>query len=60
MYKPEPVKAANYDQIDRRIRALQEQSTALYENDEIDDDELEQLVGPINAEIEELINQLYI
>lgn len=44
---------------DRRIRALQAQSTALYENDEIDDDELVALVTPINDEIANLIDQLY-
>lgn len=58
--KSEPVKSADYNQLDRRIRALQAQSTALYENDEIEDEELAELVAPINAEIADLIDQLYI
>lgn len=58
--KPDPVKSADYKQLDRRISVLQAQSTALYENDEIEDDELAELVAPINAEIAELIDRLYL
>ena len=58
--KSEPVKSADYNQLDRRIRTLQAQSTALYENDEIEDDQLAELVEPINAEIAELIDRLYL
>lgn len=58
--KAEPVKSADYKQLDRRISVLQAQSSALYENDEIEDDELADLVAPINAEIAELIDRLYL
>ena len=58
--KPDPVKSAEYEQLDRRIRLLQAQRTALYENDTIEDDELDALVTPINAEIAELIDRLYL
>ena len=58
--KPDPVKSAEYEQLDRRIRALQAQSTTLYESDEISDAELAELVAPINAEIAALIDQLYL
>lgn len=58
--KAEPVKSAHYKQLDRRISVLQAQSSALYENDEIEDDELADLVAPINAEIAELIDRLYL
>ena len=58
--KPDPVKSAEYEQLDRRIRALQAQSSALYENDEISDAELARRVAPINAEIEALIDRLYL
>ena len=46
--------------IERRIRLLQAQRTALYENDTINDDELVAIVAPINAEIVELIELLYL
>ena len=58
--KPDPVKSAEYEQLDRRIRLLQAQRTALYENDTIEDDELDVLVAPINAEIDELVDRLYL
>ena len=58
--KPDPVKSAEYEQLDRRIRLLQAQSTALYENDEISDAELALRVAPIQAEIAELIDRLYL
>ena len=58
--KPDPVKSAEYAQLDRRIRLLQAQSTALYENDEISVAELAARVAPINAEIAELIDRLYL
>ena len=58
--KPEPVESPDYKDLDRRIRALQAQRSALYENDEISDAELAELVAPINAEIEALIGRLYI
>ena len=58
--KPDPVKSAEYEQLDRRIRALQAQSSALYENDEISDAELARRVAPINAEIAELVDRLYL
>ena len=58
--KPEPVESPDYKDLDRRIRALQAQRTALYENDEISDAELAELVAPINAEIAALIGRLYI
>ena len=44
--KPDPVKSAEYEQLDRRIRALQAQRSALYENDEISDAELARRVAP--------------
>ena len=46
--------------IDRRIRLLQAQRTALYENDTINDNDLANLVVPIDAEIDELIDTLYL
>ena len=58
--KPEPVRSPDYKELDRRIRALQAQSTALYENDEIGDAELAELVAPINAEIAAMIDRLYL
>ena len=58
--KPEPVESPDYKDLDRRIRALQAQSTALYENDEIEDGELDELVAPINAEIAAMIDRLYL
>ena len=58
--KPDPVKSAEYAQLDRRIRLLQAQRTALYDNDTIQDDELDALVSPINAEIAELVDRLYL
>ena len=58
--KPEPVRSPDYKELDRRIRALQAQSAALYENDEISDAELAGLVAPIHAEIAELIDLLYL
>lgn len=58
--KPEPVKSPDYKDLDRRIRALQAQSSALYENDEISDAELARLVAPIDAEIAALIGRLYL
>ena len=58
--KPDPVKSAEYERLDRRIRLLQAQRSALYENDEISDAELADLVAPINAEIAALIGRLYI
>ena len=58
--KPEPVKSVDYNQLYTRIWKLQSQRTALYENDEIEDDELAELVAPINAEIAELIDRLYL
>ena len=48
-----------YNYLDRRIILLQAESTALYENDALDDNELNELVSPINAEILDLIDQLY-
>lgn len=58
--KPDPVKSAEYEQLDRQIRLLQAKSTALYENDEISDAELAELVAPINAEIAAMIDRLYL
>lgn len=58
--KPEPVRSPDYKELDRRIRALQAQSSALYENDEISDAELAGLVAPIDAEIAALIDRLYL
>lgn len=58
--KPDPVKSADYKQLDRRISVLQAQRAALYENDGIEDAELAALVAPINAEIAELIDRLYL
>ncbi len=58
--KSEPVKSVDYNQLYTRIWKLQSQRTALYENDEIEDDELAELVAPINAEIAELIDRLYL
>ena len=58
--KPDPVKSAEYEQLDRCIRALQAKRSALYENDEISDAELAELVAPINAEIAELVDRLYL
>lgn len=58
--KPDPVKSPDYKDLDRRIRALQAQSSALYENDEISDAELAGLVAPIDAEIAALIGRLYL
>ena len=58
--KPAPVESPDYKELDRRIRALQAQRTSLYENDEISDAELAELVAPINAEIAALIDQLYL
>ena len=46
--------------IERRIRLLQAQRTALYENDTINDDELVAIVVPINAEIVDLIDLFYL
>ena len=59
-YRAEPVKSRSYEQLDRRIILLQAQRAALYENDEIEDDELDALVAPINAEIAELIDLMYL
>ena len=58
--KPEPVRSPDYKELDRRIRALQAKSSALYENDEISDAELARRVAPIQAEIAELIDRLYL
>ena len=58
--KPDPVKSAEHDKLIRRIRLLQAQRTALYENDTIEDDELDVLVAPINAEIADLDDRLYL
>lgn len=58
--KPEPVKSADYKQIDRKIKLLQAKSTAIYENDDLDDTEVDEIVSKINAEIAGLIEQLYI
>ena len=58
--KPAPVESPDYKELDRRIRALQAQSSALYENDTIEDDELDALVAPIDAEIAELVDRLYL
>lgn len=59
-YKPEPVRSPNYDELDRRIVMLQNKSNALYENDELSDEQLDRLVRPINEEIASLIEKLYL
>ena len=58
--KPEPVESPDYKDLDRRIRALQAQRSALYENDEISDAELARRVAPTHVEIAALIDQLYL
>ncbi len=52
-------KTMNDKDIDTRIRSLQDQRSKLYDNDDINDTELKELVSPINTEIEYLINLLY-
>lgn len=58
-YKPEPKKAKDYDKLDVRVKELQDERGRLFEDMDLNDEELKALTDPITEKIEELINLMW-